>query len=292
MNRVIIHADDYAISGHVSESVAEQIKTGAIESISVMPNMSATEAGIRLLAPYANRVLTSIHLNLVEGKCVADKELLPILTDEEGFFKLSWLQIMLKSVRKEFRRQAAIEFRAQIKRTQGLLRQAGFTGRVRLDSHQHIHMIPGIFKTVCSLTKEFDVEYIRLTREPLLPFFRVKGLWKTYSVVNLAKNILLNLFAIPDRYLLKRLKLNYNYFFGLLITGKMDYERVVKLIPQMPTDHNLEVVLHAGRMLEAEITEEYNKKDFIKEHISSRRLLELETVERVFKMKERNHTSV
>lgn len=285
MNNVIIHADDYAISCHVSESVAEQIKAGAIESISVMPNMSTTEAGIKLLSPYADRVLVSVHLNLVEGRCVADKELIPILTDEEGFLKLSWLQIMFKSVRKEFRRQAAIEFRAQIKRTQGLLRQAGFTGRVRLDSHQHIHMIPGIFKTVCGLTREFDVEYIRLTREPLLPFFRVKGLWKTYHVVNFAKNILLNLFAIPNSRLLKSLKLNYNYFFGLLITGRMDYERIIKLIPQMPKDHDLEVVLHAGRMLQSEITEEYNKKDFIKEHISSRRLLELETVERIFKTK-------
>lgn len=285
MSRVIIHADDYAISDHVSESVAEQINTGAIQSISVMPNMSCTEAGIRRLAPYADRVLVSVHLNLVEGRCAAAMELLPLLTDENGFFKLSWLQIMFKSVRTEFRRQAAIEFRAQIKKTEELLRQAGFTGKLRLDSHQHIHMIPGIFKTVCGLTNEFDVEYIRLAKEPLLPFLKARKLWKTYNVVNLCKNVLLNLFAIPNERLLKQLKLDYNYFFGLVITGRMDYERVSSLLLWMPKKHKLEVVLHAGRMLESEITEEYNKKDFVKEHISPRRLLELETVERLWKAK-------
>lgn len=287
MSKVIIHADDYAISNHVSESVAEQIKKGAIQSVSVMPNMSCTKEGIRLLAPYAGGVLVSIHLNLVEGRCVAPKELLPLLTDEKGFFKLSWLQIMIKSVRKEFRRQAAIEFSAQIKRTAGLLRQSGFTGRLRIDSHQHIHMIPGMFKTVCGLIKEFDIEYIRLASEPLLPFLKGRHLWKTYNIINLVKNILLNIFAIWDRPLLKRLKLDYYYFFGLVLTGRMDYERVSYLISKMPKSRNLEVVLHAGRMLESEITREYNKKDFLKEHISSRRLLELETVERLWSEKKR-----
>lgn len=285
MSRVIIHADDYAISRHVSESVAEQIKKGTITSISVMPNMSATEESIELLRPCADRVLASVHLNLVEGKCVAAREEIPLLTDRDGFFRLSWLGILFRSLNKEFLRQAETEFRAQIKKTEELLGRAGFTGKVRLDSHQHIHMIPGLFKTVCRLAGEFDVEYIRLTREPILPFLKEKRLFKTYSVVNLAKNLLLNLFAIPDRRRLKKLKLEYYYFFGLLMTGRMDYERVSRLIPRMPKKHNLEVVLHAGRMLESEISGEYNKKDFVKEHTSSRRLLELETAERLFAAK-------
>lgn len=283
MSRVIIHADDYAISRHVSECVAEEIKKGAIASISVMPNMSAAEDSVEFLKPCADKVLASVHLNLVEGRCVAEREKIPLLTDQNGFFRLSWLQIMFKSLNKEFREQIKIEFRAQIKKTRALLTDVGYKGKLRLDSHQHIHMIPGIFKTVCSLAGEFDVEYIRLTREPLLPFIKAKKFWKTYSVVNLAKNILLNLFSIPDGRLLKRLGLNYHYFFGLLITGKMDYDRVSYLIPLMPKAHDLEVVLHAGRMLESEVTKEYNKKAFIKEHISIRRLLELETVEQLNK---------
>lgn len=285
MSKVIIHADDYAISGNVSKSVVAQIEAGAIHSISVMPNMEATTEGIRLLAPYANQVLTSIHLNLVEGKCVADAKQIPLIADSKGYLKLSWLMIMFKSFSREFRKQAQIEFRAQIEQTDRLLKEAGFTGKIRLDSHQHIHMIPGIFQIVCILAKEYDAEYIRLTREPILPYLREVGLWKTYNPVDVAKNILLNLFSLRDKHMLKRLNLKYNYFFGLLITGKMDYERVAKLMPHMPSGKNLEIVLHAGRMLKSEITKEYNKKDFIKEHISPRRLLELETVERLHEKK-------
>lgn len=281
MSRIIIHADDYAISENVAKSVAEQVEKGAVQSLSIMPNMAATEAGIERLRPYANQVLTSVHLNLVEGKCVSNPKDIPLLADQNGFFKLSWLQIMMKSAGREFRRQVRTEFDAQTDRTLKLLSKAGFIGRVRLDSHQHIHMIPGLFAVVCSLTSKYDIEYIRLTKEPLLPYMKAKELWKTYSVVNLAKNILLNLFALPDKRLLKRLNLDYNYFFGLLITGKMDYERVSRLLPLMPKKHDLEVVLHVGRMLESEVTKEYNKKDFIREHISSRRLLEVETVERL-----------
>lgn len=283
MSRVIIHADDYAISTHVSESIVSQIEQGAIQSISVMPNLESTEAGILMLKPFADKVLVSIHLNLVEGRCVADPKTIPLIAGRSGYFKLSWLQIMMKSVSREFRRQAGIEFRAQVVRTRRLLAEAGFTGRLRIDSHQHIHMIPGLFGVVCGLTREFNIEYIRLTREPLVPFFRARELWKTYSVVNLAKNLLLNLFAVPDGNLLRRLDLEYHYFFGLLLTGRMDYPRVTRLIPLMPDHHALEVVLHAGRMLESEVTAEYNKKDFVKEHVSSNRLLELETVERLNK---------
>lgn len=285
MSKVIIHADDYAISEHVSESIVSQIETGAIESVSVMPNLTGTEAGIRRLAPYADRVLVSVHLNLVEGRCVADPEDIPLLADRAGYFKLSWLEIMVKSVSREFRRQAGLEFAAQVERTGKLLKEVGFTGKLRIDSHQHIHMIPGLFGVVCQLTKVYGIEYIRLTREPLLPFFQAKELWRTYSVVNLAKNLLLNLFALRDKRLLKRLHLEYHYFFGLLLTGRMDYDRVTRLLPLMPDHHPLEVVLHAGRMFQSEVTEEYNKKDFVKEHTSPNRLLELETVERLHRNK-------
>lgn len=281
MKRVIIHADDYAISRHVSEDIEAQIKNGSIQSVSVMPNMTTTREGIKLLSPYAERLLVSVHLNLVEGKCVSEPSAIPGLADQNGYLKLSWLGIMVRSVSKDFRKQAGTEFRAQIRQVSRLLKEAGFKGSLRLDSHQHVHMIPGLFGEVCRLTKEFDIEYIRLTREPILPFFRAGKLWKTYSPINIAKNILLNLFAVPDRKLLKRLGLNYNYFFGLILTGRMDYERTIRLLPLMPENHDLELVLHAGRMLEPEITDEYNKKDFVREHISSNRILELRTVERL-----------
>lgn len=281
MSRVIVHADDYAISNHVSESIVAQVRKGAIQSVSIMPNMKSTKTGIELLAPFSDQVLTSVHLNLVEGRSVSKPEHIPMLVNEKGSFKLSWLQIMIKSCQREFRRQAGIEFKAQIEQVQPLLTEAGFSRRLRLDSHQHIHMIPGLFKTVCSLAGEYDIEYIRLTREPILPFIKARKFWKTYHVVNIAKNILLNLFSIPGIRWLKQLKLEYNYFFGLCFTGKMDYERVSGLIPLMPGRHDLELVVHAGRMLETEITDEYNKKDFIKEHTDARRLLEIETVERL-----------
>lgn len=281
MSKVIVHADDYAISEHVSKSIIEQIKSGAIQSISLIPNMKSTKSGIKMLEPYANQVLVSIHLNLVEGRCVANRESVSMLTDSSGYFKLSWLQIMLKSINKTFREQVRKEFRAQIKETEALLRKAGFTGKLRLDSHQHTHMIPLLFLEVCHLTKEFDVEYIRLTREPIIPFLKTWNKQKTYRMVNLIKNFLLNLFSIPDRWFLSKLRLQYSYFFGLLFTGKMDYERVIRILPLMPKKRDIELVVHAGRMLESEVTKEYNKKDFIKEHLSSRRLLELETVERL-----------
>lgn len=283
MKRVIVHADDYAISRHVSEDIVSQIKNGSIQSISVMPNMTTTEEGIRLLSPYADQLLVSIHLNLVEGRCAADPGSIPRIADQNGYLKLTWLGIMVRSVSRDFRKQAGIEFRAQVRQVSRFLKKAGFKGKLRLDSHQHVHMIPGLFGEVCSLTKEFEIEYIRLTREPILAFFRAGKLWKTYSPINIAKNMLLNLFSVSDRKLLKRLGLTYHYFFGLILTGHMDYERTMHLLSLMPKNRDLELVLHAGRMQESEITDEYNKKDFVKEHISPNRILELKTVEQLHK---------
>lgn len=281
MIKTIVHADDYAISRHVSESIADLIKEGAIQSISVMPNMESTEYGVMLLKPFADRVFVSVHLNLVEGRCVAEPGNIPMLVDKNGFFKLSWIQLMFKSVSLEFRRQVAIELRTQLLRGKTLFSEVGFTGRLRIDSHQHTHMIPGIFRTVCGLAGEFNAEYIRLTREPLTPYIKAVNLWKTYYAVDVIKNVLLNIFSLADRKMLKRIQLEYHYFFGLLLTGKMDYRRVTEILPLMPDERPIEVVLHAGRMLESEITKEYNKKDFIKEHVSNYRLLEIETAQRL-----------
>lgn len=281
MKNIIVHADDFAISENAAKTVAQLIKAGAVQSVSIMPNLSTTRTGIELLKPYKDQVMVCVHLNLVEGKCMAGPEQIPLLADKNGLLKLSWFQIMRKSTSPEFQRQTALEFRTQILNTRALLKEAGFTGRLRLDSHQHTHMIPGIFKVVCGLAGELDAEYIRLTREPISPYIKAWRLWKTYNAVDIVKNLLLNLFSLSDRRMLKRLGLEYYYFFGLLITGKMDYGRVVRNLSRMPGERPVELVLHTGRMLETEITPEYNKKAFIKEHISNWRLLETETAERL-----------
>lgn len=70
-----VHADDYALTAHTSQDILECMKKGKLDSISVMVNMSCSGRCIDMLIkaipelPFLPKM--SIHLDFVEGKCLA-----------------------------------------------------------------------------------------------------------------------------------------------------------------------------------------------------------------------------
>ena len=76
-------------------------------------------------------------------------------------------------------------------------------------------------------------------------------MYLTYRPINLVKNLVLNALAFWDRKKLKSLKKNSAVFFGILLSGKMDLERVERLLPafeKISEKKNLplEVLCHPG----------------------------------------------
>ena len=100
MNRIVdIHADDFALSENSDKDILQLCKEGKLDSISIIPNLECFETAVAKFLSVQEesdkKILVSVHLNFMEGKCCAEKSLLPDLIDSEGFFTASWGKLFI-----------------------------------------------------------------------------------------------------------------------------------------------------------------------------------------------------
>lgn len=305
---VDVHADDFGVSVHASGDIVECLKDGMLDSISVIPNMSCFPDCVRLYqeqkASFKKEPLICVHLNVLDGKAVSDREKIPDLIDGEGFFSLSWGRLFLmnfggKEKKERMKRQLKTEFEAQI----GLVEEAFDLKELRLDSHQHPHMIPFVFDVLMEIAdkrksgensqdnlRKVPVRFVRLAKEPLSPLLWQIVLYPTYSPVNLIKNILLNIFALQNCKKLEKRGISYELLWGLLMSGSMDARRMKELFVHMvqyakKKGKVMEILFHPGRMLKEERSGEYRKKGFLRFYLSTDRNVEKESVYSFGKLK-------
>ena len=164
-------ADDYGISNLSNTRIEECLKNGVLNKISVLPNGDDSDFTER----FSNENVTlSLHLNLIEGYPLSKKEDVSLLVADKGFFKYFFLSIF--GNRRLLEKQIYNEIKTQIDFWKNKM---GENTPILIDSHQHIHMIPLIFKTLMRVIKdeEVSVEYLRIPDEPILPYIKSPSLY-------------------------------------------------------------------------------------------------------------------
>ncbi len=271
-NMIDIHADDFALTVNTSKEMLELMYEGVLDSISIIPNNACYDECMQMLKdsipslPFLPKM--SVHLNLVEGYYVSDPE---------KIIHTTWKDLFLSSFIPGKRRAAYAgllkETTAQLTKVWTDIRDcieiAKNSGircdqeRIRIDSHQHTHMIPIVWDSMVESLERSGLvaEYIRNSKEPLGPFLTRTSLWSTYRPVNLIKNrILYVMSGRADRY--DRTNDHEPMFlWGLVMSGKMDADRIKTLFPYMAQyakvrNRRLEILFHPGRMTESELTAE------------------------------------
>lgn len=292
MIKMDIHADDFGVSLHASKDILELLKKGALDSISIMPNMQHFEECMGLLGqaweglPVKPKL--SVHLNFMEGHCCCDPGEVAGLVDDFGYFNLSWGELLKLSYvggrRREVERQLQKEIARQLHRVWKAMPKGC---ALRIDSHQHTHMIPIVFRALLKVVdggmEKYPVTFIRNAQEPIIPYLRRVGLYRTYSPVNLVKNLALNLYSVKVGRLLRKRGIDTALLWGVLMSGYMDGDRMEKLYPLMKVygerkKKGMEVLFHPGSVLKEEIGEEFVKKGFVGFHLSEGRRKEYEAV--------------
>lgn len=302
-----IHADDYALTVNTSKDMLSCMKKGELDSISIVPNMSCFDECMELLyasipsLPFLPKM--SVHLDFVEGHCLAGTDQAPLLADTaSGIMKLSWGGVFSLSYLPWKCRIAKVqlkkEIKAQIERVQAAAAHAmdiakkhgiGCTQHgIRIDSHQHAHMIPVVWDALTEVITEerYQVEYIRNSKEMLGAFISEVSLWKTYRPVNFVKNRLLSLYSHKvDRYA-KAHRMEQMYLWGLVMSGHMDYDRIVRLYPKIEKktkrdNRTLEILFHPGLMLPAEVSDEIGEEAARDFYLRDDRHVEMAAVSRV-----------
>ncbi|MDD6628238.1 MAG: ChbG/HpnK family deacetylase [Lachnospiraceae bacterium] len=282
MTEIDIHADDYALTVNTSKDMLDCIKAGKLNSISIVPNTSSFGQCMDMMYEAIPSLpflpLMSVHLDFVEGRSLAGSKEVPLLTRSDsnlmglswgGLFKLSYMPWK----RGEAKRQLKKEIEAQIESTQKAIDRCRKIAEsngipctqkgLRIDSHQHAHMIPVVWEAVTEVVEEegYSLEYIRNSKEVLGVFVAEKSLWKTYRPINFVKNRLLSLYSHKvDRYDKTHHK-EQMYLWGLVMSGHMDHERIQKLYGAMTHKAErdgrvLEILFHPGKVIPEEVNPE------------------------------------
>lgn len=258
------HADDYGMT-ECSDRRIEACRDHLC-SVSIVPNGDAAGAVRRALA---GGLIVSLHINLVEGKALTEANEIPLLARVDGSFCNSFgglLKLSLSGKRSEFARQLELELRAQLRAFANLLPNGT---PLRLDSHQHVHMIPLVYRTLMQAVEAegLNVQYMRIPAEPMRPFVHHVGLWRTYSAINVVKQIVLKgcwLLIKPD---FKRRGIETAVFCGILFSGHMDDKRLERVLPELKRiaikrGQALEVLFHPGGIKPGEPLFDPQKPDF------------------------------
>ena len=160
MRSVIINADDFGLSSGVNRGILSAFRDGVLTSTTMLANLAGFDDAVAIAR--ANPDLpVGIHLSLVWGRPVSDPARIPTLVDRQGRLHRSagllGVRTMLGRVSVE---QMQIEFASQIRK----VLDAGVTP-THLDTHKHIHVLPGVTRALVAVAGEFGIHKVRFPRE-------------------------------------------------------------------------------------------------------------------------------
>lgn len=237
---LIINADDFGYTAGVNAGICEGYDDGVVSSVSVMAGGPAFDDAVDRLAERPN-LGRGVHVALTTMRPLTDPAAVPSLLEGGDRFRASGFQFVLAYFRGDIDiADVEREARAQIERVLDSV-----DGVDHLDSHMHLHMLPGLFALFCDLAAEYDIPAVRVSDEGL-PFSRhalTSGyLGDAVGTPDIAKKLLLSTFA---RYNGPTDRSPTRAFRGVLNMGGLSPSRLHRLL-RVAERFPLEVAVHPG----------------------------------------------
>lgn len=199
---IFVVADDLGLAKPINDGVVFLLKEGKIGGASLMANGKAFEDAVNQVQTVSDPKI-GIHLVLVEEKSLTG---IKLPKDHRTFFiKYILGLIKLSDIEKELRAQVDKCLQAGIKPS-------------FINSHQHLHLLPGIMDLVIKIAKEKNIKYIRLVNEP------VHDRGKLFRKAQLK---FLNLLSRMAKKKLDKAGISYNkVFIGFINAGNLTQEDI------------------------------------------------------------------
>ncbi len=282
INMIYFCADDYGMSACGNSRIENCIENGVLNKVSVLPNGEISDFKHRLSG---SDTTLSLHINLVEGRPLSEPNDVDLLISDNGYFKYSFVGLFFLSIsnkRKEFEKQIYIEIQNQVKVWKMAM---GENTSISIDSHQHTHMIPLIFKTLMRVIEDegLNIQSIRIPAEPISPYVFTPSLYFEYKAIGLIKQWLLKILALVNRNELAKSKIKSAYFMGIMFSGKLNEARIKKLLPHYlklaeKQNRDIEIGFHPGYVKRGEKLIDGSRQDFSKFYYSPWRNTEYNTL--------------
>ena len=235
MKRLIVNADDFGLHASVNRGIRDAHSGGIVTSTSLMAGGAAFDEAVAIARDCPD-LGVGVHLTLVGARPVVSA--VASLVDGEGNFCASYpvfLRRYLQGIVK--RAEVARELAAQIEK----VTRAGIRP-THLDSHQHLHVVPGITGMVLDLARRFAIAAVRIPAEPL-GFFGGMSPSVGRVVGRSGLTVLAGLFR--RRALAAGLKAP-DHFFGMLAGGQLNETALQNILQRLPAGTS-EIMCHPGR---------------------------------------------
>lgn len=236
MKKLIINADDFGLHKSVNIGIINGFQEGFIRSTSIMPGGKAFEQAVAL-AKDCPKLGIGVHLTLVAEKSVIDPEKVSTLVDCSGYLPAGYFEFMNKyilgkfdfgQIRTELDSQIAKVFATGLKIT-------------HLDSHQHLHVLPGILDIVMDLARKYNIPALRIPCEPYLFI----GGYPTHISRMVSRAGLTFLAQRAKNKVRKQGFITPDHFFGMLAGGNMQEKYLLNILDKLPEGVS-EIMMHPG----------------------------------------------
>ncbi|MFH1593904.1 MAG: ChbG/HpnK family deacetylase [Candidatus Omnitrophota bacterium] len=238
--RLILNADDFGLHVSINTSVEKAHREGMLTSASLAVNGEEFEDAVAI-AKRNKDLGVGVHLILTGERPLAPAEKIPSIVEDNGRLPGDYSKLCAKIFKRKINPEhIKVECETQIARfiDSGLV-------PTHLDSHQHIHFFPPIFKILSPLLKKYGVQRIRALNIP----------WYEYREIDLVKIG----FAFFTRYVNVLRKTRYrspDRFLGFFRSGNMDASYMRRVLPRIgpgvteigfhPGSDNLEISKRYG----------------------------------------------
>ncbi len=234
MLKLIVNADDFGLSEKVNSGIADAFSDGILRSTSLMAGGRAFDHAVSL-AGRLPELGVGIHLTLVEEPAIADAHLVPSLLGENGRLHKS---AGIFAARYAAGRIKGSEIRKELE-AQILKVKAAGIDISHIDSHQHLHMLPGIFQTVLDLAGKHNIKAVRIPREKPAGHMWVHPEMLPRFIQMLVLNTCCKMagpppLVSPDR------------FVGFFYSGQLTVANLKKTLPHLPDHGTCELICHPG----------------------------------------------
>ncbi len=241
---VIINGDDFGFSSGVNQAIIKAHQAGILTSTSLMVSGDAAQEAVALAKTHPH-LGVGLHLVLCCGKSVLSPSQIPHLVDESGYFPRDAVQAGLRyQFNSAAQRELRLEIRAQLEKFH-------HTGLVlsHVDGHLHLHTHPVVLRLLLELAQEFQIRVIRLPYEELSMSLNIDRRNLTTKLI--WSLVFRQLHRYGENLLTRQGIRTVDRVYGLLQTGSMTEEYLLKLIPQIRANM-IEIYSHPALPLAGE----------------------------------------
>jgi hypothetical protein len=231
---IIVNADDYGYSEGVSRGILELARKGIVTATGVLANSPFFDEHVRSLLS-VQQVDAGVHLNLTAGRPLT-AGLASLLERSGGEFPRKKYGLAL-SILSGSIAPAVVEeeWDAQIRRCRDAGLHVWF-----LNSHEHLHMLPPLYRVIRRLAERHGIPYIRHTRAEWFGFPKPGGI---------ARNSVLQVLDWINR---GGARHTAPYLLGASQSGKLDLKFLERRLATLRHGQVYELMCHPGHSVAGE----------------------------------------